>query len=349
MIKSHNNGGNVNVGLDRLVGQDAATVDVDLVANGNIVTENSHVLETGPAADGAVPANNRRLDPCVVLDLGRGQKDASLQTNAIADDDVRTNGDIGTYSAVLSDLGGGVNQDVASVDVRFRGRSELLASLLGERRQVQAGSAEEILGLSNIHPEALEVEGVQLVVSNHGGEGLLLNRSGAKLNAVQDGGIEDVHAGIDTVADELDGLLDEAVDARGMVGLVDNNTILGRLLHLGDHNGTLIAVALVEIQQLLEGIVADDIGVENEEGGVVLGEDALGELERTTGVEGLGLDRKLNVDVVFCLVLKGWTYAISLIYSTSLEGSGSRGAKDLCDKSQTRNVAMGVECRTHLC
>lgn len=69
MIKSHNDGGNVNVGLDRLVGQDAATVDVDLVANGDIVTENSHVLETGPAADGAVPANNRRLDPCVVLDL----------------------------------------------------------------------------------------------------------------------------------------------------------------------------------------------------------------------------------------------------------------------------------------
>lgn len=287
LIKSHNNGRDVNVGLDRLVRQNAATVDVDLVANGNIVTKNSHVLETGPAADGAVPANNRRLDPCVVLDLGRGQQDASLQTNAVADDDVGANGDVGTYSAVLSDLGGGVDQDVASVDVRFGGWCELLASLLGERGQVQAGSAKEILGLSNIHPETLEVEGVQLVVSHHGGEGLLLDRSGAKLNAVQDGGVEDVHAGIDTVADKLDGLLDEAVDARGVVGLVDNDTILGGLLHLGDHNGTLIAVALVEIQQLLEGIVADDVGVENEEGGVVLGKDALGELERAAGVEGL--------------------------------------------------------------
>lgn len=142
------------------MGQDAATVDIDLVANGNIVTENSHVLETGPAADGAVPANNRRLDPCVVLDLGRGQKDASLQANTVADDDAGANGDIGTYSAVLSDLGGGVNQDVASVNVRFGGWSELLASLLGERGQVQAGSAKEIFGLSNIHPETVEVEGV---------------------------------------------------------------------------------------------------------------------------------------------------------------------------------------------
>lgn len=267
--------------------QDAASINIDFVANGNIVTENSHVLETGPAADGAVPANDRRLDPCVVLDLGRGQKDASLQTNTVTNDDVGANGDIGTYSAVLSDLGGGVNQDVASVNVRFGGGSKLLASLLGERGQVQASSAKEVLGLSNIHPETLEVEGVQLVVSNHSREGLLLDRSRAKLNAVQDGGVEDVHAGIDTVADELDGLFNEAVDARRVVRLVDNDTILGGLLDLGNHNGTLIAVALVEIQQLLERIVADDVRVENEEGGVVLGQDALSKLERAASVEGL--------------------------------------------------------------
>lgn len=87
---------------------------------------------------------------------------------------------------------------------------------------------------------------------------------------------------------------------------MDNDTILGGLFHLGDHNGTLIAVALVEIQQLLERIVADDVGVENEEGGVVFGKDAFSKLERAAGVEGLCFDRKLNVDVVFCLVLNDW-------------------------------------------
>lgn len=306
--------------------QNATTVDVDLVANGNIVTENSHVLQTGPAADGAVPANNRRLDPCVVLDLGGAQEHTSLQTNTVTDDDVWANGDVGAYSAVLSDLGRGVNQDVATVDVGLGGGSELLAALLGERRQVQAGAAKEVLGLTNVHPEALEVERVQLVVGNHGGEGLLLDGCGAKLNALQDGGVEDVHAGVDTVADELDGLLDEAVDARWVVGLVDNDTVLGRLLHLGDNDGTLIAVALVVLEELLEGIVADDVGVEDEEGGVVLGKDALSKLEGTASVEGLGLDRKLNVDVVFRLVLR-MRRTQSASCSTSLEGKLSWGAK----------------------
>lgn len=286
LIASHDNGGHVDVGLDGLVRQDAAAVDVDLVANGHVVAENSHVLEAGPAADGAVPANNRRLDPGVVLDLGSAQEDASLQTDTVANNDVGANGDVGTYSAVLSNLGRRVDQDIAAVNVGFCGGRQLLAALLGQRRQVQAGSAEEVLGLSNVHPEAVEVEGVQLVVSNHGGEGLLLDRRGTELDALENGGVEDVHAGVDAVADKLDGLLDEAVDARGVVGLVDNDTILGRLLHLGDHNGTLVAVALVELEQLLERIVADDVGVENEEGGVVLAQDALGKLEGTTSVEG---------------------------------------------------------------
>jgi hypothetical protein len=62
-------------------------------------------------------------------------------------------------------------------------------------------------------------------------------------------------------------------------------------------------VALVEIEKLAEGVVADDVGVENEEGRVVLGEDLLGKLERTGSIEGFGLDGELNVDVVLLLVL----------------------------------------------
>lgn len=69
----HDDGGDVNVGLDRLVGEDAATVDVDLVTNSDIVAENSDILQASPAADGAVPADDGGLDPGVVLDLGAAE------------------------------------------------------------------------------------------------------------------------------------------------------------------------------------------------------------------------------------------------------------------------------------
>lgn len=45
-----------------------------------------------------------------------------------------------------------------------------------------------------------------------------------------------------------------------------HDTVLGRLLHLGHHNGALLAVLLVEGSELLEGVFAGDIGVEDEEG-----------------------------------------------------------------------------------
>lgn len=301
---SHDNGGDVNVGLDRLVREDAATVDVDLVANCHIVTQDCHVLETSPSADSAVPANNGGLDPGVILDLGSAEQHTSLQTDTVTNNNIGANSDVGSDSAVLANLGRGVNHDVATVDEGLGGRSELLATPLGERGEVQACAAEEVLGLTDVHPEALEVERVQLVVLDHGGEGLLLDGSRAELDTVEDGGVEDVHAGVDAVADELDGLLDESVDQRAVAGLVDNDTILGGLLDLGDDDGTLVSVASVEGQEVLEGVVADDVRVEDEEGRVVLGEDRLGELQGSGSVERLRLDRELNVDVVLFLVLR---------------------------------------------
>lgn len=60
---------------------------------------------------------------------------------------------------------------------------------------------------------------------------------------------------------------------------------------------------LVELGELCEGVVAGDIGVEDEEGRVVLAQNALGELKGAGGAEGLGLDREFNLDVVLLLVL----------------------------------------------
>lgn len=258
--------------------QDAASVDVYLITNGDIVAEDGDVLETSPLADGAVPANNGALDPGVILDLGATEENTALEPDAITDDDTGADGHIRTNAAALADLGGGVDQDVSAVNVRLRRGGEELRVLLGEGGKVQAGAGKEVLGLTNIHPEALEVERVKLAILDHGGENLLLDGGRAELDPVEDGGVENVHAGVDSVTDELNGLLDEAVDQRSMTGLVDNDTILGRLLNLGDHDGTFLTVALVKLGELLEGEIADDIRVEHEEGLVVLSESLLGQL-----------------------------------------------------------------------
>lgn len=286
--------------------QHRAAIDVDLVTNGHIVTEDGNVLQTSPLADSAVPADNSRLDPSVVLDTAVLEQDAALQTHAVADDNVGSNGDVGANAAVLANLGRGVNQDVAAIDIGLRRWGKQLGVLARERREVQAGAGQEVLGLTNVHPETLEIERVEQAVLDNGRESLLLDRCGAELNALEDAGVENVDTGVDAVADELDRLLDEAVNLGGVARLVHNDTVLGRLLDLGHDNGALVAVVLVEFSELLEGVVAGDIGVEDEEGRVVLSEDVLGELEGTGGAEGLGLDGECDADVVLLLVLSSW-------------------------------------------
>lgn len=155
-------------------------------------------------------------------------------------------------------------------------RGQELGVLLRQGGEVQAGSREEVLGLADVHPEALEVKGVQQAVLDDGREGLLLDGRGAELDAVEHRGVEDVDARINAVADELDGLLDEAVDARRVAGLVDDDSVLGRLLDLGHHDGALVAVGLVEGGELLEGVLAGDVGIEHKEGGLVFPQDLLG-------------------------------------------------------------------------
>lgn len=99
------------------------------------------------------------------------------------------------------------------MNVRLGSRGKLLGALLGKGRKVEACSGQEVLGLTNIHPEALEVERMELTILADGGESLLLNRCRAQLNAVEDAWVEDVDTSVDPVTNELDGLLDEAVDS----------------------------------------------------------------------------------------------------------------------------------------
>lgn len=131
--------------------------------------------------------------------------------------------------------------------------------MLGEVGEVETGSAEEVLGLTDVHPEALEIKGVELAVFTYGGERLLFDGGGAEFDTLENAGVEDVDSGVDAVTDKLDWFLDEAVDAGGVVGLVDDDTVLGGLLDLGDDDGALFAVGFVEVCKSLEWVFADDV------------------------------------------------------------------------------------------
>lgn len=61
---------------------------------------------------------------------------------------------------------------------------------------------------------------------------------------------------------------------------------------------------LVEFCQLLEGVIADNIGVEYEERGIVLPEDLFCQLERTGRPKWFGLNRKFDVDSILLLILR---------------------------------------------
>jgi hypothetical protein len=168
--------------------------------------------------------------------------------------------------------------------------------------------------LTDVHPEALEVEAVKLAILDDRRESLLLDGSRAQLDAVQNRRVEDVDTRVDAVSDELDGLLDEAVDARVVIGLVDNDSVLARLLDLCDNNGALLAVSPVESGQLFEGEFANDVRVEDEERRVVLAECLFSQLERASGSQWLGLDRELDVyAVLFLVLLEGFGHDLGAV------------------------------------
>ena len=102
---------------------------------------------------------------------------------------------------------------------------------------------------------------MQTAVLADGREGLLLNGGGSEFDALKNARVQDVDTGVDAVADELDRLLDETIDSRRVAGLVDNDTVLGRLLDLGNNDCAFIAVLLVELGELRERVFAGNVGV----------------------------------------------------------------------------------------
>ena len=144
---------------------------------------------------------------------------------------------------------------------------------------------------------------MQFAVFHDRGEGFLLDGSGAELDAVEHGGVEDVDAGVDAVAHKLDRFLHESINPAGVVGLVDDDAVFARLLHLRHHDRAFLSVLCMELGQLLEGIFTYHIRVQHEEGLVVFAQYLLGELQWACGAQWFCLDGELDVDAVLFLVL----------------------------------------------
>ena len=113
------------------------------------------------------------------------QDDTSLKPNTWTNLDTWTDDDVGTEDGSRVDLGRRVDEDVSSVDPLVLAWVGEQGGMLGSQvRQVKTGTGDEVLGLTDIHPETCEVEGVELAICRNRRENLLLNRGGSEL---QDG------------------------------------------------------------------------------------------------------------------------------------------------------------------
>ncbi|RUS12632.1 hypothetical protein BC938DRAFT_478629 [Jimgerdemannia flammicorona] len=133
---------------------------------------------TYPSPNCRMPPDNTRMHPSKILNLRTLHYDTPLQPNAIANNDIGADDDVGPDAAILTDLGGGVDEDVTLVDVIESRVGESLRVTLLQMRQIEAGACQEVLGLPNIHPEALQVERVKFAVVRHEGEDFFFDRSG---------------------------------------------------------------------------------------------------------------------------------------------------------------------------
>ena len=95
----------------------------------------------------------------------------------------------------------------------------------------------------------LQLMAVKFTVSSLEGENLLLYAGRFDFYSVQDGGFEDVQAGVDLVGHELLGFLHEIVNLACAL-VVHHHPVLAGLVHLGHHDGSLPPVLLVELDHL---------------------------------------------------------------------------------------------------
>jgi len=95
------------------------------------------------------------------------------------------------------------------------------------------------------------------MLGSHDGENFTLYRSRTVLDSVDNVKVENVKPGVNLVAHESRGLLNEAFNLTVFFG--DYDTVAAGLFHTSDYDSSLFAMASVEIYKLVKRILANHI------------------------------------------------------------------------------------------
>lgn len=313
-----------------LLSQDGDGLHLESVldnAGGVAVVGRRAALYAGPRAHAAVPPHDRVHDARVVLDLGVLEHDGLLDARAPADDGPRADGHVGAQHGGGIDAGAGVDED-GWLD-GGRGRGELLAAVLPGLLQVQGVGGHGGAGRLDLSPEILSFVDEELLAVGHVAKDVLLEADdlalalvvvvvvvedegalevvgggvggeagavAAALHGALDGGeydvgAEEVDAAIDEVADVALGLLDVVQDALG-VGVGHDAAEIGGgvVLHAGTENDSLGVLLGAQLEHLVEGKGAADVGIQHEEALGLALQDGIAEVvEAAGGAKGLVL------------------------------------------------------------
>lgn len=195
------------------MGQHGCAVDVQLVLDRDVITENGDVLDSSPSTDAAIPTDDGAGDPSMITNDCVAHDDTSLKTSSWSDLGTWSDNDVRANQCRRIDLGRWVHKHVAAIHplvLRRIGQEGRVGR--GKVREVEASSGQVVFRLTYVHPESLQIERMQLLVGSDGGEDLLFDRGRSKLDSIENGRVEDVDTGVNPVTDELDRFLNESVD-----------------------------------------------------------------------------------------------------------------------------------------
>lgn len=230
----------------------------DSVGQGQVfeldVFSTEHRLKTTPKTNSILPANNWAVDVRIAF------KNSALENSGIDNLAAWSDYDTGTDHNVRSDLGAlGDHSSWMDHDAITVFQAQFLHSF-----DVKSLANKVILGLADVHPEAVEFEWIKLIFERHQREDFSLDRAGLVRDPVDHTLVEKVKASVDSISNEGWRFFHESFDfARGFVG--DDNAVLAWVWNFSRANCALLAMLCVELNHSSEREVADDIWIEHEE------------------------------------------------------------------------------------
>lgn len=261
MADSHDDGaGGWEAGCKSLVRHDHCSVYKEFIFDLYILSSDSKAIDADPLADGVLPPDYAALDQAIAVDLGSLHHSGIVDFLTWPNDNSCTDDNIGAELCGRVNFGRGVNKNISD---KVFALTEAFGVLLSKRLEEELLANKVVLGLSDVHPVAIKGIHEQIVVCSHLREYLSLDGCGFHFDAVNHGHIQQVETCIDIVAHPLLRLLNESLNLA--VLLADNYAILGWVLHRGRQDCPLLAVSLVELDELFQGVVTDHIRVEDEE------------------------------------------------------------------------------------